>query len=48
MLFRNTNDNEWLAADRRERRKVAVTVISGVIVLGGLVAFVFWAAFAQN
>jgi uncharacterized membrane-anchored protein len=49
MLFRrNKNDNEWLAADRRERRKTALVVIGAFALLAAILAFLLWAAFAHH
>lgn len=43
MIFRrDRNDNEWLAADRRERRKTFLTVVVIVGILAGIAGLIIW------
>jgi hypothetical protein len=40
---RDRNDNEWLAADRRERRRTFLTVLTIAGLLAGTVGLIIWA-----
>ena len=40
--FRRRHDNAWTQFDRRERWCTILTVIGALVIVGGIIALLFW------